>query len=172
MNGACLKHIAAALVALGLSSAALAQYVWLDERGIKQFSDRPPPSSVPSGRILKEPGSAMRSAARADAPSNDSPASDAAPAARENAPMSIAEKNAEFLKRRAEQAEKDKKAEEQVRLAAEKSKNCERAGEYQRVLESGERIARTDRSGERHYITDDQRAREINENRRYLKDCK
>jgi hypothetical protein len=169
MNRACLKNIAAGLTALALSSVAFAQYVWLDERGVKQFSDRPPPSSVPTSRILKEPGQAMRSAAQADAPANDGAASEAA---EEKAPMTIAEKNADFLKRRAEQAEKDKKAEEQTRLAAEKAKNCVRAGEYQRVLESGERIFRTDKSGERHYLPDDQRAREISENRRHLQDCR
>lgn len=35
---------------------ALAQYAWLDARGVRQFSDRPPPPSVPDHRILKAPG--------------------------------------------------------------------------------------------------------------------
>jgi hypothetical protein len=175
MKLACLKRIAAALAALSLSSVAFAQYSWLDERGVKQFSDRPPPSSVPANRILKEPGSAARSAARADAPGNEKPdtsSSASGTPAKDKAPMTTAEKNADFQKRRAEQAEKEKKAEEQTRAVAEKARNCERADSYQRVLESGERVVRTDRSGERLYITDEQRAREINDNKRLLQDCK
>jgi hypothetical protein len=175
MKRACLNRIAAALAALSLTSAAFAQYMWVDERGVKQFSDRPPPSSVPANRILKQPGGAARSDAAATTPAasaGEPPASQNATAAKDKAPMTTAEKNADFQKRRAEQAEKDKKAEEQARLASEKTKNCERAGAYRRVLESGERVANTDRNGERHYLTDDQRAREIDESKRILQDCK
>jgi hypothetical protein len=175
MKRACLKGIAAALAALSLTSAAFAQYMWLDERGVKQFSDRPPPSSVPVNRILRQPGGAAHSAGPATAPvalAAEAPASQNATAAKDKAPMTTAEKNADFLKRRAEQTEKDKKAEEQTQLAAEKAKNCERAGEYRRLLESGERIARTDHNGERYYLSDDQRSREINESKRLLQECK
>jgi hypothetical protein len=175
MKLACLKRIAAALAALSLCSVAFAQYVWLDEKGVKQFSDRPPPSSVPVNRILKEPGGAARSAARSDATANekaDNSSSAPSAPAKDKAPMTTAEKNADFQKRRAEQAEKEKKAEEQARAVAEKARNCERADSYQRVLESGERVVRTDRSGERMHITDEQRAREINDNKRLLQDCK
>jgi hypothetical protein len=174
MKRACLKRIAAALAALSLTSAAFAQYMWLDERGVKQFSDRPPPSSVPANRILKQPGGAHSAAPTTApaAPAANAPVNQNTTAAKDKAPMTTAEKNADFLKRRAEQGEKDKKAEEQARLASEKVKNCERAGEYQRLLESGVRIARTDRGGERYYITDDQRSREINESKRLLQDCK
>lgn len=166
MTRACLKRIVAALSAFCVSAAAFAQYVWLDEKGVKQFSDRPPPSSVPAKRILKEPGRSAHSAAQVDTPATEPPA------AKDKAPMTLAEKNADFNKRRAEQAENDRKAQEQARLAAEKAKNCERAGEYQRVLESGQRIAATDKSGERYYLSDEQRAREVSENRRYLHDCR
>jgi ribosomal protein L17 len=169
MKLACLKRIAATLAVAGFCSTAFAQYVWLDDRGVKQYSDMPPPASVPANRILKQPGSASRAAA----PANDK-VETVAPAAaqKDKAPMTTAEKNADFLKRRAEQADKEKKAEEQVRAAAEKSKYCERAGEYQRVLESGERISRTDKTGERIYLSDEQRARELNENKRNMQDCK
>ena len=37
------------------TSLSHAQWVWLDEKGLKQFSDRPPPNSVPQKRILKQP---------------------------------------------------------------------------------------------------------------------
>lgn len=153
------QTLLAAVVALCLSGTAFAQYVWLDEKGIKQFSDMPPPASVPANRILKQPG---RSAAAA-------PDTNAAPAKTE---MTTAEKNADFRKRKAEQAEKEKKASEEAKVAAEKTKNCERARDFQRTLESGERITRADKNGERSFLTDEQRAQEVRDTRRILEDCK
>ena len=57
-------------VALALSlgaSAALAQYIWLDSKGVKQYSDRPPPPSVPTSKILKAPGTPLRTSSEANA---------------------------------------------------------------------------------------------------------
>lgn len=156
---------AAALAALFVPLCASAQYVWIDEKGTKQFSDMPPPASVPNSRILKQPG-------------GTSPAKVAQEAAEEKpsdparAEPTIAERNAEFRKRKTEQAEKEKKASEEAAQAAEKSKNCERAREYQRSLDSGERITRLDKNGERAYLSDEQRAQESRDNRRVLNDCK
>ena len=153
-----LAVVATALTTLSIATTAFAQYAWVDERGIKQYSDMPPPPSVPESRILKKRGS-----------SATSPAVSATPATTE---LSLAEKDAEFRKRRIEQAEKQKKETEQATRSAEKAKHCERAREYNRVLESGERIARTDKNGERSFLTDDQRAQELRESRRALDDCK
>jgi hypothetical protein len=152
-------HALSALTALCLAGGAFAQYVWLDEKGVKQYSDRPPPASVPTSRILKQPGGV---------PALSSETTTPAP----KAEMSISEKNAEFRKRKAEQAEKEKKATEEAKVAAEKAKNCERAREFQRSLESGERISRTDKNGERSFLTDEQRDRELRDTRRILDECK
>ncbi|MFD2272482.1 DUF4124 domain-containing protein [Undibacterium arcticum] len=95
---------ATALLALSLASVALAQYVWLDDKGVKQYSDVPPPASVPGKRILKAPGLSSRpaySTGGAAATGEDNGAANAAP--------NIAEKNADFMKRKIEQADKDKK---------------------------------------------------------------
>lgn len=156
------RGIAAALLAASCATApAFAQFVWLDSNGIKQYSDRPPPASVPASRILKQPGGA--------APSEP----DAVPAsAPSKAPPTIAEREADFRRRHAEQAEKDKKAAEQARLARENAQNCERARDYRSTLESGERIVRTDKNGERVFLTDEQRAQELREAQQMLKDCK
>lgn len=165
-----LKHLltaAAAIMTLHLPGTAFAQYVWLDERGTKQFSDMPPPPSVPANRILKQPG-----ARTAPATGQDSATSQEIPTPVAKAELSTAEKNAEYRKRKAEQAEKEKKAAEEAKLAADKSKNCERAKDYQRTLEAGERISRTDKNGERSYLTDEQRAQELRDARRALEDCK
>lgn len=155
---------AMALAALASPVTATAQYIWLDEKGTKHFSDMPPPSSVPGSRILKRPGGAP--ATPQETQENKEPA---APAKTE---PSVAEKNAEFRKRRQEQAEKEKKAAEEAARAAENAKNCERAREYQRALDSGERIVRTDKNGERSFLSDEQRTQEARDTRRVLAECK
>lgn len=161
------KKLAASLVLLAFASAAWAQYIWTDERGVKQFSDQPPPASIPKARILKQPGGSTISS---------SPADTAAPVAAGNAaakaPLSTAERNADFMKRRAEQAEKDKKAAVEAQTASDKSKNCENARKYQTALASGQRMATTDQSGERVFLSDEQRNREMQETNRILADCK
>lgn len=156
---------AAVFAALLLPVSAFAQYVWIDDRGVKQYSDMPPPPSVPANRILKHPGA--RPAQPAAAENSGTPATSAA-----KADLTTAERNTEFRKRKLEQAEKDKKAADEAQMATDKAKNCERAKDYQRSLESGERISRTDRNGERSFLTDEQRARELHETRRMLDDCK
>jgi hypothetical protein len=163
-----LRSIGATLLGLAVSASAFAQYVWLDENGGKQYSDRPPPVTVPQNRILKAP----RGAALIMEP--EPPATQAGTAASKttSAPLSIAEKNAEYEKLRLAQAEKDKKDAEKARLAAERTKSCEQARNYQRTLQSGERIARTDKNGERYFISDDQRARETEEARQLVAQCK
>lgn len=152
----------AALLSFGHAGSALAQYAWIDDHGVKQYSDRPPPASVPKARILRQPGGA----AAAAADTSPSPAS-AAPAA-----PTLADRNAEFRKRQAEKAENEKKSAEEAKLAADRRQNCERAADYQRTLESGVRIGTTGKDGERAILSDEQRARELQETRRILADCK
>lgn len=160
----------AAFIALFAAGAASAQFVWLDEKGVKQYSDMPPPASVPKSRILKGLSKEARAAAPADASPLDSKEKTPAINA-DKQPMTTAEKNVEFQKRRTEQAEKEKKAAEQEKLAADKAKSCERAREYQRTLESGVRITRNDKDGERTFVSDEERARELRDTRTILQEC-
>jgi hypothetical protein len=151
-----------------IANSASAQYVWIDEKGVKQFSDMPPPASVPANRILKQPGATSTKAASTD--NGNDPA--ASPEATPKGPPTTAERNAEFKKRRAEQAEKDKKAAEQAQRDAENAANCERARAYQYSLQSGERILQTDKNGERSYLSDEERQVEADKAQRYLANCK
>ena len=59
------KYLITAVAAFGFAANAMAQYIWLDEKGTKQFSDTPPPASVPKNRIIKEPGRSSTSSATA-----------------------------------------------------------------------------------------------------------
>ena len=180
MNSSGLKKMAAmaaVFAVLSLSANAFAQYVWLNDKGVKQYSDMPPPASVPDNHIVKTPGVARHT------PSSVSPmagptggveggAASAPATDKLKTPMTTAEKNMDFQKRKIEQAESDKKAAEEKQMAADKSKNCERARDYQKALDSGQRIAHTDRNGERAYLNDAQRAQETKDTRKILGDCK
>lgn len=153
------------LAVAGAAAAAHAQYVWLDEHGVKQFSDQPPPSSVPQKSILKEPGKSAKYMPPAD--------SDGAGSGEDGdkAPKTLEDRNADFIKRHKEQAEQDAKAAEKAKQEAAKAKNCERARQYQNALASGERMATPGENGERAYMSDEQRARAMNETRQILQDC-
>jgi hypothetical protein len=159
-----LQHAVVTLALFGCASAAMAQYVWLNEKGVKQYSDVPPPASVPNSRILKSPGSLPRAEEAAQT-------GNAADTEQKPAAKSLAERNADFEKRRAEQAEKDKQAADKARQAAARKKNCEDARDYNRALTSGQRISRMNAEGERVYISDEERAREERETQRTLADC-
>jgi hypothetical protein len=160
-------------------SMAWGQYVWLNEKGVKQYSDKPPPASVPDSRIIKpasrnagqQAGSALASPAAPAA--GDAPAkpADGVPQAGAKLAPTMAERNADFNKRRAQQAEADKKAADQQKLAQEKAANCERAASYKRNLESGARITRVGKNGEQAFISDEQRAQEIKETSKLLDGC-
>jgi len=163
-----LVHVALAILIMPATAAA--QYVWLDEKGTKQFSDMPPPASVPANRILKQPGARPAQQEQQQEQRQDVTEQQASAPAR--AEPTLAEKNAEFRKRRQEQADKEKKAAEEATRVAENARNCERAREYQRTLDSGQRIARTDSNGERAFLSDEQRAQESAATKRALAGCK
>jgi len=164
----CVAAAAVILLAVGSVAPALAQYVWLNEKGVKQYSDMPPPPSVPASHILKQPSGSALQPANDEPPASAQTESEVSP----KPPMTTAERNADFRKRHAEQAEKEKKAAEQVKAAAEKAKNCQRAREYQNALASGGRIAHTNQNGERSFLTDDQRAQELHDVNHVLQQCK
>jgi hypothetical protein len=169
MKTVCLKQTAAFITALSFATAALAQYVWVDEKGMKQFSDMPPPASVPKTRILRQP-SATQSASAVD--KNGAQADTPADTVKSAAPMTSAEKNTDFLKRRNEQAEKDKKAADEAKRKADTAQNCERARSYAHSLESGQRLARTDNNGERAFLSDEERAGDLQNAKRIVADCR
>lgn len=166
-----LKRLTLALLLSGSCTAALAQYVWLDGKGVKQYSDMPPPASVPNSRILKSPAALPQTAPAAAPEEADTEEAKEDGDAPKTAPT-LAERNADFQKRRMEQAEKEKQAAEQAKQAAAKKKNCEQVGNYQRALQSGQRITRLSPTGERIYLTDEERANAMRENRQTLSDCK
>lgn len=162
----------AAFVAVA-SCPAAAQWAWKDDNGRTVYSDRPPPASVNTDRIVRQPPNKQTvlppSVSGADsAPRPTADAKATAPAAAPAAPKSLAEQEMEFRKRQQERADAEKKAQdEQTKLAA-KAADCERAKGYLRAVEGGERITRTDAAGNREYLDDAQRAAEAERTRKLV----
>jgi len=151
-----------------MAPSAFAQYVWLDDHGAKQFSDVPPPSNVPENRILKQPNRANTDKAATNPESGVK--NDNAPAAK--GPLTTAEKDAEYAKKKKEKEEKDKKAADEATRAAQKADNCARAKTYLTTLNSGVRMTTTDNSGERAFLSDADKAKEVEKTQGLVNDCK
>lgn len=160
----------ALMVFAGLSHA---QYLWLNEKGAKVYSDRPPPSSVPLKNILKQPHgapAAAEAAAMSEEPSKAAPDAAAAKAAPKG-PPTLAERNADFKKRQTEKAEQDKKASAEAAQKADKKLNCETARNYKQSLDSGQRMGAMEANGERGYMSDEKRAEAVVRTNKILQDC-
>lgn len=166
-----------AAMLLGTASLAQAQYMWLDEKGLKQLSDQPPPPSVPQNRILKQP---RQQGAAAPAPA--AVAEDAAAAANQPAsasaakpkpqPPTIAERNADYNKRRADSQAAEEKSAQEAEQRAINAENCDITRAGQRALDDGVRVSTYDKSGQRAILTDAQRAEYAQRNQRILANCR
>lgn len=150
-----------------VASLSQAQWVWVDAKGVKQFSDRSPPPSVPQKNILKAPrGQATGFDTAVSGQAADKPA-DAATAAAPAKP-SLADRESDYKKRQLEKAEADKKAAAEATAAAAKKTNCDNARAQKAQLDSGVRVS----NGADGSIMDDaQRAKESAVARKVLADC-
>jgi hypothetical protein len=144
---------------------AHAQYSWIDEKGTRVFSDRPPPPGTPSSRILKAPH-------RLDTPSDNAAADAAAAPADKPKPPSLAEREADYRKRQAQRQEDEKKAQEEAGRKAAQQEMCSNARQEERQLASGMRISEMQANGERGYISDEERARRLARARQALAECR
>jgi hypothetical protein len=141
----------ALLFAVGLAFAATAlaqQYKWVDQDGKVRYGDTPPPG-VQATR-LKPP-----------------PAGASAPAERKVSPETT------FRNRQQERQKNDEKSAKERADAETKRANCEQSQASLRTLQSGQRITTTNAAGERVFIDDEQRAKEIERTQRAVNDwCK
>lgn len=167
-------RLLAATALMAFASMAQAQYMWIDEKGLKQFSDRPPPPSVPLKHILKAPrGMETASTALAEPTAGVTGAAAPAPdAARPKAPPTLADRNADYNKRVKEKAERDDKDKQEADRKAAQAENCGRAREARRSLDSGARVSTVDNNGERAFMGDAQRALESKRIDQALSACK
>ena len=142
--GVRLAFLAAACV---FSTAAFAQqFKWVDANGRVQYGDTPPPG-VKATR-LKPP------------PPGVGAGTSAAPAGKKGEKKALTPEEA-FQKRQKDAAEAaDKTAKDNAEAETNRA-NCEAARNAARGLSSGERVSTTSASGERIFLDDAQRAREL-----------
>lgn len=162
-----------AAVMLTVYGSATAQYVWLDDNGIKQLSDRPPPPSVPPSRILKLPRLSSGSSAVLGNPSEHGaalpvPGNPAIPPG----PATTADREADFQQRRTAAAAAENKAAGEARDRAAQAANCNAARQNQRALEGGGGIVHYDEQGERSVMDDRQREELAKNTQKVLASCK
>jgi type IV secretory pathway VirB10-like protein len=166
------RNIPLAILLLAVSSLAMAQYIWVDDKGVKQLSDRPPPADTPAKRILKAPGKPLfnpNAPAEPETPPADSAAADKAPAKR---PPTLAERNADFNKRKTEAAAAEKKSAEEAQRNADIAANCDAARKNQLALDQGIRMSTYDKNGERTVMGDVEREEMRKKSQKVLSGCK
>jgi len=147
------------LVLVLLAAPAFAQYSWIDAKGTRIFSDRPPPPGTPSAQILKEPRRIAPPAYGEPAPA--APPPQAAPAT--PAGPSLAERDADFRARLAKREDAERKLTQQQAAQAERCKALKRR---EVTLAAGRRLAEYDEKGERSFVSDEERARRLAETRK------
>lgn len=162
-------------VLIVLSSIAQAQiYEWRDAQGRLNYSDHPPQGvnarlvkgGTPAPRVTSSEPSSGSSPTESDSP--DSASTIPAPPA-PDAPKSLAEQELEFRQRRAAEAEAKAKEEHARQQAAERERMCVDQGYQLTALQSGQRVSRFNARGEREYLDDTARAREIERIQKFLK---
>lgn len=138
-----------------LSTGVAAQWQWLDKDGRKVFSDRSPPPSVPEKSILKRPNapSVIAPLANVDSAVGPQPTSSAPK-------ISGVDKDLADKKQKAEQEEATKRKAEEDRVAKLKADNCNRAKQAKAAFDSGMRLSRVNKQGEREILDDTTRATE------------
>lgn len=133
---------------LMFASLSHAQFVWVDAKGMKQFSDRPPPQGTPLKNIIK-----ARNMPTAALPA---PVAAGAPVAAKAAPATLSDREADYRKRKTEQAEVEKKASADADQARTKAAACTAARQNKAMIDTGAPMRDTD--AERSWLSDKQRA--------------
>jgi len=148
-----MKRLLMVLLAVAFSAAAMAQaYKWTDKSGRVQYGDVPAADATNVTRLKGAPSG------YATAP--------AAPEAKKDAGKDKDKDKAltpeqAFKKRQQERAEAEQKADKERAETDQKRANCEAAQASLRQLESGQRVATVNAAGERVFIDEEQRSREI-----------
>ena len=152
--------------ALLLASAlAHAQYAWIDAKGVRQYSDKPPPTDTPSAKILKLP--------RGMTPPDDAATASATPAAPPaasgaKAAHTLADREADYRKRHEEAAKNDAIAAGEKAAADSKKVQCDIARRNKAQLDTGRPL----RNPNNTVMSDADKAAETARSDKVLKDCK
>ncbi|MFL6658361.1 MAG: hypothetical protein ACJ8GW_09835 [Massilia sp.] len=127
-----------------LSNLASAQFVWIDEKGVKQFSDQAPPASIPMKNVLKAPNRSSFAVGE-PSPAAEPAAASASATASADAPKPV-DREAEFRKRQKAKADAEAKAEEATTKASQKQARCAAGRAKNDQLATGKRLRSADGS--------------------------
>ena len=149
------------VLALAFSATAGAQmYKWTDKDGKVRYGDVPP---------------ADANATRIGAPPAGYNPAPAPPEAKKDAGAKDKDLSPEaaFRKRQQEREAQEQKLAQERADAEKKQANCQQAQGQLRLLQSGQRVATTNAAGERVFMDDEQRARDIERAQRAVSEwCK
>lgn len=167
-----LPRLAAALLLLLSTSLAHAQYVWVDAKGTRQYSDRPPPPGTPPHKILKAPGRLAPAPAPEASSDNAAPDAPVAKPKDPTQPPTLAERDKAFRERQKQAAEQERKDADERDRKADAAARCEAARDAHAQLVSGIRISRIEKNGERSYMSDEERAARAAQMEKILRECR
>ena len=135
-----MKHLALTVGAVLVATFSHAQiYQWKDANGKTVISDKPPTGNVRDEKKIEGKSS----------PPGATPQ------------KTLADREMDYRKRQQATQEHAEKTKKEESAAAEKKDSCERVRRNLELLESGERVAVRDDKGERSFMDDEQRGREI-----------
>jgi len=138
---------------LALAAPAYAQlYKWVDAEGKVHYSDQPPPATATKEQKLNIRTTPQEPPAAAE---TEAKAAEAKPAAAATTP---AEREMEYRKRKVEEEQKQQKAEAEQKANQE---NCVNAQRRARNYQEDGRIFTVDEKGERVYMDDEARIRNL-----------
>ena len=152
-----MKHTRLLFIAVAClaSSAASAQWQWVDKDGRKVFSDRAPPADVPEKNIRQRP-------AAKEAPVNSAVSTASQPSVAASAPwLTGVDKELLDKKKKAEEADAAKRKAEKERIQIAKVENCARAKQIKVNLSTNTRLFQMNEKGERVLVDDATRAAEL-----------
>ena len=150
--------LALSLLALNQTTAWATQWKWVGPGGVVQYSDQPPPPSIPSRNILQHP-EAQSATLPVRAASTASQAG-AASSPKQSPPMTELEKKIAEKKKAEQAAQEDAKRLQQQAQAQQRQQNCLQAQRQLQVIDSGQRMMQIDAQGQRYFLDDAQRAAE------------
>ena len=153
------------LLAVAFAGTASAQlYKWVDNNGRVQYGDTPPGDASKVTRLRPPPaGSAPAPAAQSETVAKDKD---------KDKDKALTPEQA-FKKRQQERQDAEQKAEKERAEADQKRGNCDNAQAGLRQLQSGQRVATVNSAGERVFIDDNERTRQLQRAQKSVDDwCK
>jgi hypothetical protein len=184
MSKLLLKTIVIGAICALCTQLALAQYVWINENGVKHYSDKPPPSGTNKNKIIKglqaQPITSKAASSSNNTDGNATPNVNSnvnqdpnkpAETPRQLMQKKIAAQEEEFAKYKKSRDEEEKKEQEEREQKLEKEKNCNRALSYKQSLEMAGSISIVNKKGEREFLSDENRKKELEDAQKVLKEC-